>query len=493
MECSEARRLSDRGVSPGSTDPQRAALGFHLAGCAACRAYRSGELSLLEALLAEEAGPAEARPAPPGRPAPPRVRRRRGAPWWRYAALGVLAVLALGLGMMAGRIARAAYTISGNLAAMQVTAAPTRPPATPALVIPTAAPVVALPTAPAPPPGPSATPLPAAGVLDAAPAAAAPAAPDAGVPPEPTAGPSSTARPAAAEGQVPTPISLPSIGGAPIPTLMPTVGVAPMSGEAVNILLLGSDRRPGESWQTRSDAIMIVRLEPARQRVALLSLPRDLIVNIPGYGYARINAATVYGELYPELDGGTELARATVSGLLGVPINHVVRADFTAFTTAIDAIGGIDLVVEKELYDPAYPTMDYGYMVAHFLPGPQHMDGATALIYARLRHADSDYHRARRQQQVIQAIIQRVREQNVLGQVQMMADLSTALRDDIQTDLSLDEMIGMAWAFRNFAPDQVERYTLDESLTSVGLAGDPYAITASPGALQVVVGQLMGQ
>jgi LCP family protein required for cell wall assembly len=273
---------------------------------------------------------------------------------------------------------------------------------------------------------------------------------------------------------------------------MPTFGVLPVSNEAINILLLGSDRRPGESWQTRSDAIMVMRLEPARQRVALLSFPRDLIVNLPGFGSARINAATVYGEMYPELGGGTELARATVSDLLGLPIHHVVRADFTAFTTAVDAIGGIDLIVESELYDPQYPTMDYGYTVAHFLPGPQHLDGQTALMYARLRHADSDYHRARRQQQVIQAIMQRVREQNVLGQVQMLADLSSALRDDIQTDLSLDEMIGLAWAFRNFAPDQVERYALDENLTSVGMAGDPYAISASPGAIQIVVGQLLG-
>lgn len=489
MECSEARRLIDEGVQPGSAAPQRAALGFHLAGCPACRAYRArpAEQSLLEALLAEGDGWQAEQAPTAARPGPPRVRRRQRAPWWRYAVVAALAVVAVGFGLVVGRIARAAYTIGGNLAAMQITAAPTRPPGTPTIAIPTAPPT---------------TPVPAAGVLDAPPAAAAapepspaapqapPLTPDAGVAPDPTAAPAVTGGPRAAG--PPTPIPLPAIGGAPIPTLMPTVGVAPVTGEAINILLLGSDRRPGESWQTRSDAIMVVRLEPARQRVALLSFPRDLLVSIPGVGYARINSATVYGDMYPDLGGGTELARATVGGLLGVPIHHVVRADFNAFITAVDAIGGIDLVVEKELYDPQYPTMDYGYTVAHFFPGPQHLDGQTALMYARLRHADSDYHRARRQQQVVQAIMQRVREQNVLGQVQMMADLSSALRDDIQTDLSLDQMIGMAWAFRNFSPDLVERYALDESLTSVGVAGDPYAITASPGAIQLVTSQLLG-
>jgi polyisoprenyl-teichoic acid--peptidoglycan teichoic acid transferase len=218
-----------------------------------------------------------------------------------------------------------------------------------------------------------------------------------------------------------------------------------------------------------------------------------LIVPIPGYGYARINSATVHGELYPQLGGGSELARQTVSNLLGIPIHHFVRVDFNAFISAVDAIGGIEIMVEKELYDPAYPTMDYGYMVAHFLPGPQRMDGQTALIYSRLRHADSDYYRARRQQEVIQAIIQRVRDQNMLTQVQMLSDLSTALRDHFQTDLSFEQMLGIAWSFRGFAPDQLERYTLDENLTTVGLAGDPYAITANPGSIQYVTNQLLGR
>jgi LCP family protein required for cell wall assembly len=395
--------------------------------------------------------------------------------------IGVLAVVALSLGLLVGRIANAALTIGGNLAAMQVTAAPTRPAATPTLALPTAlAPLVVEPTT---------TPQPAAGVLDASPPLLD--TPDAGLPVGALGGPAvvtSTPRAVA-----PTAIKLPSIGAAPIPTLMPTYGVLPASGAAVNILLLGSDRRPGESWQTRSDAIIIAHLDPARQRIALLSLPRDLVVNIPGYGYSRINAATVYGDMVPELGGGSELARATVSDLLGIPIDHVVRIDFSAFITAINAIGGIDLVVENELYDGEYPTMDYGYTVAHFFPGPQHLDGETALMYARLRHADSDYHRARRQQQVIQAAMQRVRDQNILGQIDMLADLSSALRDNIQTDLSLDQMIGIAWAFRNYSPDQIERYGLDENLTSSGLPGDQYAITAAPGAISLVVGQLLGQ
>ncbi|NTU84830.1 MAG: hypothetical protein HGA45_36610, partial [Chloroflexales bacterium] len=140
MECSEARRLIDMGVHPGSTNPRNAALESHLAGCAACHSYQTSTSAqgLLAALLAEEAParPTSPRPAE-GRPRPPHMRPRRRTPWWRYAIIGALAVLALGAGLLVGRITRAAYTISGNLSAMQVTAAPTQAAGTPTLTVPT--------------------------------------------------------------------------------------------------------------------------------------------------------------------------------------------------------------------------------------------------------------------------------------------------------------------------------------------------------------------
>jgi len=505
MECAEARQLLDAGVAPGSTDPRRAALGFHLARCAACRAYREhpGDLGLLAALLVEAPPPA---PSAAPRPPMPRMGRGRARPaGWRYAAWAVAIALLAGLGLLAGRIAVAAYTIQRNLAAMRVTSAP-RP--TSAMGMTGAPPVVATPALPGAatlaPPAPAARPdRPANGAApaeaDLATAEAAGRIPS--VTALPTIGASATPVRLPAIGAQPistvpainaTPVRLPAMGGHPIPTLMPTVPVRPVSGEPLNVLLLGSDRRPGEGWQTRSDAIVVVRLDPARQRIALLSLPRDLVVNIPGYGYARINAATVYGESDPYAGGGMELARATVSALLGLPIHHVVRADFNAFITAIDAIGGVDVVVEQELYDPAYPTMDYGYMVAHFLPGPYHMDGETALIYSRMRHMDSNYARNRRQQQVLVAAFQRVREQNLIDQVETLANLTTALRDHIQTDLSLEQMIGLAWAFRDVAPEMVERYALDENLVyEGGIAGDPYATLPLPGAVETLVAQFV--
>ncbi|PDW02115.1 LCP family protein [Candidatus Viridilinea mediisalina] len=443
--------------------------------------------TLLAELLAK---PPQQHPLPPALPRPVRIRpltrppnaTQRQRPWWHYAIVACLAFVSLSFGLVVGRISLAAYTIRENVVAMHVTAVPPVVEATPTMALPTPEPTLS----PTPAPlvfaaleQPSATATPATLVLATA---------DASLPshaPPPNATPTLLS--------LPTPIPLPALGSAPVPTLMPTVGVAPVSGNPINLLLLGSDRRPDEGWQSRSDAIMIVRLEPEQQRIALLSLPRDLIVRIPGYGYARVNSTTVVGDANAQLGGGGELARRTISELLGIPIHHVVRADFSAFITAIDAIGGITIEVEHELYDPTYPTMDYRYMVAHFLPGRQHMNGELALMYSRVRHPDSDYFRARRQQQVVQAIIQRVRDQHMLNQVQMLADVSSALRDHIKTDMSFEQMLGVAWAFRNFSPEQLERYTLDENLTSMGLGDDPYAITANPGAIAYVVGQLLGR
>ena len=264
------------------------------------------------------------------------------------------------------------------------------------------------------------------------------------------------------------------------------------SDTALNVLLMGVDQRPTETYPGRTDAIMIAHIDPQTQRVALLSLPRDLIVAIPGYGSARINAASVYGAQAEGTGGGIQLMRATVSELLGIPIHYVVRVDFNGFIGAVDAIGGITIDVEQELYDPYYPTMDYGYREVHLLPGPQDMDGETALIYSRIRHMDSDFERMRRQQQVIIGILERVREQHALQQLQSVAAITTALRDYVQTDMPQEQMLVLARTFGDFSLDEVERYTLDGSMVAMNvIPGDPYAQIALPGTIESLVAQLL--
>lgn len=474
MNCIVAQRLLEHNVPPGSSTPVRAELGFHIASCSACRRYyNKSQAALLDTLLA---APVAAIPITNAPVAAQTVARQRNRWRWPLVTGSLIATLLLLFVVIPS--ASAIIRTVQNVQSYQLPTAAVSP--TPAGLAPVAAVVVR----------PTARPTLAARV---AVATTAPASlPQTTVPPAP---PTATAR--TLPTQTITPVPLDAIlaitrAAAPI-AAVPGRAAAPVpaSSEAITMLLMGVDRRPSESGGTRSDTIMIARLDPQRQRIAMLSLPRDLIVPIPGVGYARINAANAYGESAGP-GGGIALARQTVSGLLGLPIDYVVQIDFEGFIGAIDAIGGIDIDVPTELYDPEFPTMDYGYTVAHFLVGPQHMDGARALMYARVRHADSDFFRMRRQQSVMVAALARVRNQNVVQQLHAVADVTGALRGFIQTDLPQEQMISLAWSFRNVAPAQVERYTLDENAVQTNvLPDDPYAQFALPGTIEQLSQQLI--
>ena len=470
MNCATAQRLIDRGIAPGSATYIRAELGFHLASCPACRAYQqTAQSSLLATLLASPSA------APPSQAAsrvtqPPSINRRNP---WRAIATGVAIGIGLLLLLVLIPAVSALLRIRQNVQAYIIPTVVVAP--TPAALAPVAAFVPS-----ATPQQPTVTPQPTAPGLAAN---IRPSALPATVVP--------TARTLPTQTITPVPLdAILAVGRAMSVTPLPTqvgnrANSLPANAQgARTILLMGVDRRPGETGGTRSDTIIIARLEPEKQRIALLSLPRDLIVPIPVFGYARINAANAYGEQNPQLGGGSELTRQTVSNLLGIPIDNVIQVDFQGFTGAIDAIGGIDIDVPTEIYDPEYPTMDYGYTIAHFLPGMQHMDGERALMYARTRHADSDIMRMRRQQSVLLSVLQRVRSQNSLQQLTTIADVTAALRGYIRTDIPEDQMVSLAWSFRSMAPAQVERYALDETMFQIGvIPGDYYAIVAIPGAI----------
>lgn len=453
MNCSEARRLINQGVTPGSAGAERAALGFHLAGCPACRDYRAGlQDRLLADLLSLKTSVPPPVPLPPSpalgaAPVPPRRRvdlSPRRLLW--FGGLGVLGAITLGVVIVIGWAALSIFHTHQNVQAMIVptpiaSSAPTAPPTAPPTPAPTAS------------PRPRATPT------------------------------------------LPPPTTVPTPSAVPPPTAPPATATPspPPPGGPVNILLLGSDHRPGEDAPARTDAIIIARIDPQLQRIALLSLPRDLWAEIPGYGYStRINAAHVLGEQYGGPGGGAALARETVSNLLGIPIHYTVYVDFEGFAGAIDALGGITVNVEKELYDPTYPTMDHGYTEVYFPLGPQHMDGATALIYSRIRHPDNDFARMRRQQEVLAGIMARLREQHVLQNIKSIEDISTALRSYVRTDLPEERMIGLVWALRDFQPGQIERYVLDEDMVTFGIGDDRWAEVALPGAIEELVQKLLG-
>jgi LCP family protein required for cell wall assembly len=253
-------------------------------------------------------------------------------------------------------------------------------------------------------------------------------------------------------------------------TATPTVQALPAAwegNERVNILLLGIDRRPGEAFISRTDSMMVISINPETQAASVLSLPRDLYVDIPGYGQDRINTAFVYGavERGDYLDGAA-LAMQTVSATLNVPIHHFVLVDFGAFVRGIDLLGGVDVNVPYDINDPLYPDMGDGYDPLFIPAGQQHFDGATALKYARTRHADSDFNRAYRQQQILFA----ARDQSLslgLGEMLLRApSLYREVEEGIRTDLSLEQLLRLARTVGGIPTENMRSAVIDQNYVS---------------------------
>jgi len=237
--------------------------------------------------------------------------------------------------------------------------------------------------------------------------------------------------------------------------------------ERVNILVLGVDQRPGESGPWRTDTMMVASVDPESKSAGMLSIPRDLWVELPGYGLDRINTAYVYGDLNQVPGGGPALAKKTVQYNLGEPIHYYLRVNFAAFQQVIDLIDGVDVYVEREINDPLYPDMNYGYDPLRIPAGWQHMDGTLALKYARTRHGSSDFERMRRQQQVMLAVRDKVTNLSLLPKLLPRArDLAKTLGNSIQTDLTLDQLLRLAQLGSEIERARIRTASIDETMTS---------------------------
>ncbi len=263
----------------------------------------------------------------------------------------------------------------------------------------------------------------------------------------------------------------------------------PLPDSPLNILLLGTDARPGDEL-TRTDAMVLIHLDRKNDRVSMLSLPRDLWVTYPGGNRGRINAAYAVGEEEYGPGGGAALAKATVEELLDLKVNYFAMVNFEGFRGLIDYLGGITVDVPEAIYDPAYPTQDYGTMKVRFRAGTQRMNGRRALIYARTRHADSDFGRNQRQQLVLMAIFESVRDQGLLQQLTNLNDYTGALRDYVRTDMPRSTMLDLARWGRNLDLNDVRRFAIDADI--VYDLEDPATFAAKPRALRRVVGQFTG-
>ena len=197
--------------------------------------------------------------------------------------------------------------------------------------------------------------------------------------------------------------------------------------DKATIMIMGVDERTDDVG--RSDTLMVATIDPHKNEAALLSIPRDTRVAIPKNGYDKINAAYAYG--------GEKLTQRTVEDFLGIRIDHYVIINTHAFQKIIDAIGGIDIDVEKRMYYED-PWDDDGGLVIDLRPGRQHMDGKTAVTYVRYRDEEGDIGRVKRQQKFMRACVDAVTTPAILPR---LPGIISSVIDSVKTDLSVRQML----------------------------------------------------
>ncbi len=220
-------------------------------------------------------------------------------------------------------------------------------------------------------------------------------------------------------------------------------------GEPQNILIIGSDKRASEPEDTgRSDTTILLRLDPDKDAIALMSIPRDLKVEIPGVGTDKFTAAFAYG--------GPKLTLQVVKELTGLQINHVVNVDYLGFVRAVYAIGCVYVDIDRRYYHSNAESSEE-YAEINVQPGYQLMCGKRALEYVRYRHTDTDLVRAARQQDFLSAARQRVPIKDlVLGSNELIDVFTEYTTSDISDTKAMLEVLQLFIASRGATINEVD-------------------------------------
>ena len=222
--------------------------------------------------------------------------------------------------------------------------------------------------------------------------------------------------------------------------------------DRINILLLGQGG-PGHDGPYLTDTIIIASIKPSTKEVAMISLPRDLAVDIPKHGIRKINHANAFGES-ANFKHGPELTKQVVEETFNTPINYYIRVDFRAFREIINEIDGITVDVARTFTDQEYPAPNNEFQTVHFSKGVQQMNGKKALTFVRSRHGNngegSDFARSKRQQKVLLAIKEKALSFQTLANPLKIQSIIQTLGKNIVTDLAFSDIITMTKLAKNF-------------------------------------------
>lgn len=236
------------------------------------------------------------------------------------------------------------------------------------------------------------------------------------------------------------------------------------SEDRVNILLLGIGG-PGHDGAYLTDTNIILSIKPSTKEVAMISVPRDLGVNIDGHGIRKINSASAFGEAQTPGQGG-EYARKIFEKTFNIPLPYYVRVDFKAFEELIDEVGGIVVDVPEAFTDSEYPGPNFTYQTISFNDGVQNMNGETALQYARSRHGNnsegSDFARARRQQLILNSLKEKLLSFGTYTNPVRVQKMLTSLNTHVQTNLDFGQLMYLANLGKE-ASGKIKMLVLDNS------------------------------
>lgn len=252
--------------------------------------------------------------------------------------------------------------------------------------------------------------------------------------------------------------------------------------DRVNFLLLGVGGK-GHDGAELADTILFSSYRPSTSEVGMLSIPRDLLVPIPGYeGWRKVNSINAYAEA-EEKGSGPVVTSEVLGGLLDQEIHYYVKINFDGFETFIDELGGVNVYVERSFSDYQYPEYEGSptYMTVSFKEGWQHMDGKTALQFARSRHGNngegSDFARAARQQKILLAVKSELLSGSTLLNPGRISKLFETVKENVVTNMAPWELIRLASYLPNIDDQAISHHVLnDPSLVNEQMLNGMYAL-----------------
>lgn len=236
-----------------------------------------------------------------------------------------------------------------------------------------------------------------------------------------------------------------------------------------NLLLLGTGGDKHDAGDL-TDTMIVANIDQDNKKVTLISIPRDFYVVDKKIGGMRINELYFTGKKnLKSSELGLELTKNKVEDILGIDIQYYMKIDFSAFVDVIDAIGGIDVNVPSTIFDPLYPKGETGYYETFFIgQGLKHLDGETALKYARSRHSTSDFSRSERQQQIIYAMKDKAQKSSLLSSPGKLEDIYDSFKEKMETNLGSREIIRLAEIAAGISQENIQNYLIHDDPSKCG-------------------------